>query len=73
MPIIAVTDISSNGKAGTEVCFRHNGGNILDVTTQKKSAFVRRRGVYFMKLFYKKNQCSKPNANDRDFTRPGKP
>ena len=73
MPIVAVTDISRNGKAGTEVCFRNNGGDILDVTTQKRSAFVRRRGVYFMKLFYKKNQCSKPNAIDRDFTRPGKP
>ena len=77
MPIVAVTDISKNGSNGTEVRFRNNGGDVLDVTTQRKSAFVRRRGVYFMKLFYKKTQCHSQNAHDhvvnRDFHRPGTP
>ena len=57
MPIIAVTDISENGTNGVETRFRTDGGEIIDLDTRKKSSFVRRRGVYFMKMFYKPNQC----------------
>ena len=76
MPIVAVSDISENGPAGFETRFRTDDGEIIDINTRKKSSFIRRRGVYFMKMFYKPNQCADDcecDANEPDFTRQGKP
>ena len=74
MPIIAVTDISENGTNGVETRFRTDGGEIIDLDTRKKSSFVRRRGVYFMKMFYKPNQCQDEcpcESNEPSFHRLG--
>ena len=76
MPILAVTDISQNGVDGTETRFRTHGGEIIDLTTQNKSAFIRRRGVYFIKMFYKPDQCPDDchcDSGSSGFTRPGTP
>ena len=43
MPILAVADISQNGVNGVETRFRTHGGEIIDLTTRKKSAFIRKR------------------------------
>ena len=76
MPIIAVTDISQNGVNGAETRFRTHGGEIIDLSTRKKSAFIRKRGVYFIKMFYKPDQSlndSHCDVESPDFTRPGTP
>ena len=75
VPIIAVTDISQNGVDGAETRFRTHGGEIIDLTTRKKSAFIRRRGVYFIKMFYKPDQSNDCpcDSESTSFTRPGAP
>ena len=64
MPIMAVTELASNGELGSDVVFRKHDGAITDVQTQATSKFVRRKGVYFMKIFTPKNHRS-------GFKRPG--
>ena len=64
MPIMSVTELASNGSLGSDVVFRKHDGAIVDVETNATSKFVRRKGVYFMKIFTPKN-------NKSGFTRPG--
>ena len=76
MPIVAITDIATNGHDGTETLFRCNGGEIVDFETRNKSNFIRRNGVYFMKMYYKTDQCSSScnhSEPESDFIRPGNP
>ena len=54
MPIVAVNDISHED---TEVVFRQDNSELVDVETGRRSRFLKKRGVYFMKMFYKKDQC----------------
>ena len=72
MPIIAVNDLS---KEATEVIFRQENSELVDVGTGRRSRFTKKRGVYFMKMFYKKNQCHDQcdHDQDMDFHRPGNP
>lgn len=51
IPIIAVNDLS---KEDTEVVFRHNDNELVNVADGRTSKFVKRRGVCFMKIFYQK-------------------
>ena len=64
MPIMSVTELASNGQLGSDVVFRKHEGAIVDVKTNAISKFVRRKGVYFMKIFTPKN-------NESGFKRPG--
>ena len=64
MPILSVTEISVNGALGSDVVFRKSDGAIIDLQTNAASRFVKRRGVYFMKVYTLKNRRS-------GFTRPG--
>ena len=66
MPIMAVTELSANGKLGSQVVFNERDGRIVDQQTQATSKFYKRRGVYFMKLYILKDKSS-----DMDFHRPG--
>ena len=66
MPIMAVTELSSNGKLGSQVVFNERDGHVMDQQTQATSKFYKRRGVYFMKLYILKDKSS-----DMDFHRPG--
>ena len=68
MPIMAVTELAGNGELGSDVVFRKSDGAIVDVKSNATSRFVRRRRVYFMKLYVPKNRPS-----ESDFTRPGRP
>ena len=72
MPIIAVNDLF---KEATEVIFRQENSELVDVGTGRRSRFTKKRGVYFMKMFYKKNQCHDQcdHDQDMDFHRPGNP
>ena len=60
MPILSVTELSKEGKDGSEVRFRHKDGDIIDNATGKKCHFVKRMGVYFMRLYFPKS----PGSND---------
>ena len=66
MPIMSVVDLSDNGELGSDVIFQKTGGAILDVHAEKTSKFVKRKGVYFMKLFVPKNK-----VEHTGFARPG--
>ena len=73
MPILSVTSLSDNGSEGSQVNFRNDGGEVVDLSNNRSSNVVKRRGVYFIKLFMKKvksGQCSF-RPKDLGFTRPG--
>ena len=70
MPIIAVNDISQED---TEVIFRKGNSEMVDVRSGRKSRFAKQRGVYFMKVYYEKNQCTCDDGVESGFTRPGTP
>ena len=73
MPILAVTSLASNGDNGSQVIFRKHDGEIIDISNNRSSNFVKRRGVYFIKLFIKRDKPSKSILKKKkpDFTRPG--
>ena len=64
MPIIAVTELAANGLHGSDVIFRQHDGSIVDLEKKATSQFVRRKGVYFIKIYT-------PNDNNSGFTRQG--
>ena len=72
MPIVAINDLS---KDDTEVTFRRSQSELVDVETGRKSRFIKKRGVYFMNMYYKKDQCHDDCDCERQpgFTRPGTP
>ena len=63
MPILAVTELTQEGDQGSEVRFRKKDGFIEDNLTGHREHFVKRKGVYFVKVFV-------PKASS-DFIRPG--
>ena len=54
MPILAVTELAREGELGSEVRFRQKDGVIIDTLTGKRCQFVKRKGVYFMRLYFPK-------------------
>ena len=51
MPILAVTELTKEGSLGSEVRFRKRDGLMVDNATGRKQHFVKRKGVYFIKLY----------------------
>ena len=66
MPIISIAEVSQEGSDGSSTQFRKLDGFIEDNATHEKQHFVKRKGVYFMKIFVRKKR-----ANEMDFGRPG--
>ena len=64
MPILAVTELAANGTQGSDVIFRQHDGSIVELEEDATSRFVRRKGVYFIKVYT-------PNDNMSGFTRQG--
>ena len=56
MPILAVTELTKEGELGSEVRFRINDGVIIDNLTGHRVHFVKRKGVYFMRLYFSKSK-----------------
>ena len=50
MPILAVSELSQEGEFGSEVKFRAKDGFMTDNLTGRRTPFVKRKGVYFMRL-----------------------
>ena len=71
MPIVSVSSLSDNGTSGSQVNFRNNGGEVVDLLNGDSSKFVKRRGVYFMKLFFKKSQPAPLRSKSSLFSGPG--
>ena len=66
MPIMSVGELAANGEMGSNVLFGERDGHMIDIKTNATSKFYRRRGVYFMKLYVRKDRRDEP-----DFARPG--
>ena len=66
MPIMSVAELSENGALGSDVVFRKKDGAMVDIRSETTTRFVRRKGVYFMKIFFPEDL-----KNNSDFTRPG--
>ena len=66
MPIMAVGELSTNGDLGSNVLFRKNDGDLIDIKTNAVSKFVRRKGVYFMRIYVPRDNRQSPG-----FQRPG--
>ena len=56
MPILSVGELSREGTNGSEVRFRKRDGYIEDLWSGQQMPFVKRQGVYFVKLCLPKNQ-----------------
>ena len=63
MPILAVAELSKEGEMGSEVRFRMRDGFIVDNLTGRRVQFAKRKGVYFMKLYFQKNKQSFPRPD----------
>ena len=70
MPILAVSELSKEGPSGSEVRLRQRDGFIRDLSTGNRQHVVKRRGVYFTKLYVRKSNATEP---DLGFARPGRP
>ena len=73
MPIIAANDISNDD---LEVSFRQGQSELVDGGSGRRSRFTKKRGVYFMKMYYQKGQCQEDGhdvGQQLGFTRPGTP
>ena len=65
MPILCVAELSLEGDAGSDVRFRRRDGYIEDLATGHREYFVKRKGVYFTKLYVPKSKF-----NSTGFARP---
>ena len=70
MPILAVSELSKEGKRGSDVRLRQRDGYIRDLHTGYRQPVVKRRGVYFTKMYIKKPNLS---TGESVFSRPGHP
>ena len=64
MPIVAVAELTQEGEQGSDVRLRKRDGYVEDNVTGRRQYFIKRKGVYFMKLFV-------PKDISAGFTRPG--
>ena len=71
MPILSVACLALEGDEGSSTTFRRIDGFIEDSHTQQRQHFVKRKGVYFMKLFMKRADDGLHDERNTGFTRPG--
>ena len=64
MPILSVAELSQEGQNGSDVQFRRKDGFIQDLESGHREMFVKRKGVYFTKMYVLKPRI------DAGFTRP---
>ena len=65
IPILSVAEVSQEGLEGSDTLFRRIDGYIEDSQTHERQHFVKRKGVYFMKLYIERHK------NNKGFGRPG--
>ena len=55
MPILSVAELAKEGEFGSEIRFRVRDGVIMDNLTGQRVHFVKRKGVYFMRMYFRKS------------------
>ena len=73
MPILSGAMICEGGAAGCGLTFNQDGGDITDFKTGKNSHFIKRDGVYFIRLRVPRDSGNECKAVHPGFVRPGKP
>ena len=68
MPILAVAELSQEGSRGSEVRFYKNHGTAIDNASGERQHFVKRSGVYLVKIYVRKHES---NGSESGFIRPG--
>ena len=69
MPILSIAEISKEGPEGSSTNFGRYDGYIEDNFNHERQKFVKRKGVYFMKIYVKRKPSGE--TNDLVFGRPG--
>ena len=70
MPICAVSALSNcGGDPGSRIIFEYDRGEIVKVSDDGSSSFIKKKGVYFVKLFVPRN--GQTNVAESVFNRPG--
>ena len=64
MPILSVAELSLEGQQGSDVRFRRKDGYIEDLASGHRELSVKRKGVYFTKMYVPRPKSS------AGFTRP---
>ena len=70
MPILSVAEISNEGDAGSEVRVRKRDGFIEDLHTGQKLSIIKRKGVYFVKLYMPKDDSESKSSFTRQVRSP---
>ena len=78
MPIISVGQLAKEGKKGTDVSFSKRGGTIRDTDTGRVTRFIKKQGVYFIRLRIRRAPMKDIGGDDivmanMDFVRPALP
>ena len=63
MPILSVAELSKEGELGSEIRFRTKDGIMVDNLTKDRTQFVKRKGVYFVRLYMRKNSVDFPRQD----------
>ena len=58
IPILSVAEVSQEGPMGSDTLFRRTDGYIEDNQTLERQHFVKRKGVYFTKLYIERRKGS---------------
>ena len=66
-PIISTSGLAEDPEHESEMRYRKDGGNVVELADQHHSKFVRHGDVYFMKVYLRKSLMKKPEG----FARPG--
>ena len=78
MPIISGGQLAKEGKKGTDVSFSKRGGTIRDTDTGRVTRFIKKQGVYFIRLRIRRAPMKDTGGDDivmanMDFVRPALP
>ena len=65
MPILSGAMICEGGIAGSNLSFNKSGGNIVDIRSGRNSQFIKRQGVYFIRMNVPREQV---NSEDEVFS-----
>ena len=66
MPIMSVVELAANGELGSNIVFSKTDGSVVDIKSDASSKFIKRKGVYFIKIFVPRSR-----SGTAGFTWPG--
>ena len=63
MPILSVAELAKEGELRSEIRFRTKNGIMVDNLTKHRTHSVKRKGVYFVGLYMRKNRVDFPRQD----------